>query len=53
MLKKFFKNLEKFSNLEIRDKVRVIEKLAHIKIYPHYLKNNFFDKLRYNFFFLL
>jgi hypothetical protein len=50
-MNKALKLIKKFCKLEIRDKTRAIQKLINFEIYPQYIRNNFFDKLKYNFFF--
>ena len=48
-------NLSKFIKLELRNKLRVIENKFNFKIYPHYIKNNLIDKIKFKviFFFIL
>ena len=52
-MKKILSFFKKFLRLEIRDKIRVIEKKFNIKIYPKYLENNFSDKIKYKIIFFL
>lgn len=40
-------NLSKFLKFELRNKLRIIENKFNFKIYPHYIKNNFIDKIKF------
>ena len=41
------KKLSRFFNMEIRGKIRAIERNLNIKIYPKYLKKNIIDKIKF------
>ena len=39
--------LSKFLKFELRNKLRIIENKFNLKIYPHYIKNNLIDKIKF------